>query len=175
MCVVFTGCSAGDSPDSTAQDQNITTIETVLHQQFTGPDQTLMDLLDDPANSTIIGNGETTTPDAPTQLDVYLEEKYRPYFSERMYEEFIGTYALEYHTSPSNNGYQLDVETTKIEDVATTEGAYDFTVNVLYKKKGGEERHANVTGRMNINKESTITKYRLMDDDGLSKSLTSSH
>ncbi|MFC7064178.1 hypothetical protein [Halobacillus seohaensis] len=173
ICFVSTGCSSVNTSDSASKDQNVTTIETVLNQQFTGPDQKLIDLLDDPENSTIIGNGETTTPEEPTQLDLYLEEKYQPYFSESMYDEFIGTYATGYHASAYNNGYKFEIEKMGIENVEATEGAYDFTVNVLYNKEGTEERNSKVTGRININEEGEITKFRLMDDEGLSKSLRS--
>ncbi|WP_281975220.1 hypothetical protein [Halobacillus litoralis] len=174
VCLAFTACSSVNTSESASKDQNINIIESVLKQQFTGPDQELMDLLDDPENSTIIGNGETSNPEEPTRLDLYLEEKYQPYFSESMYDEFIGTYAMGYHVEAYNNDYQFEAENIDIENSDDAERAYDFIVKVLYKKEGTEESSSKVTGRININEKGEITNFRLMDDDGLSKLLRSS-
>ncbi|MCP3029477.1 hypothetical protein [Halobacillus sp. A5] len=175
VCLAFTACASVNTSESDSKDQNINVIESVLKQQFTGPDQELMDLLDDPQNSTIIGNGEPSNSEEPTWLDIYLEEKYQTYFSESMYDEFIGTYAMGYHVVAYNNDYQFEAEKVDIKKNDDAEGAYDFTVNVLFKKEknGTEEKSSKVTGRININEEGKITNFRLMGDDDLSKTLTS--
>lgn len=169
--LLLAACSSAGSSDGASTDEE--KIKSVLEQQFTGPDQQLMKLLDDPENRTVIGK-EESTPEEPTELDLYLEDNYKSYFSESMYETFIGSYAMDYHNAASTTGYQFKPENIEIEANDTTEGAYDFTVDVLYQKKGSEEKKATVTGRVNVSDEGTITRYLLKDDEGLSMSLRSS-
>ncbi|UOR14156.1 hypothetical protein [Halobacillus amylolyticus] len=171
--LLIVGCSSSDTSKTTSQDENITTIETVLEHQFTGPDQKLIELLDDPNNQTIIGkegdNGSSET--KPTELDLYLEETYKSYFTEDMYDKFIGSYALGYHTAAYNNGYQLEVKNIDIKQNDTTENAYDFTVNVQYQKENSQEMTFEVTGRAHIYEEGKISNIDFSDDDGLLEAL----
>ncbi|WP_079529260.1 hypothetical protein [Halobacillus hunanensis] len=171
--LLIVGCSSSDTSKTTPQDENITTIETVLEHQFTGPDQKLIELLDDPNNQTIIGkegdNGSSET--KPTELDLYLEETYKSYFTEDMYDKFIGSYALGYHTAAYNNGYQLEVKNIDIKQNDTTENAYDFTVNVQYQKENSQEMTFEVTGRAHIYEEGKISNIDFSDDDGLLEAL----
>lgn len=123
------------------QDENITTIETVLKHQFTGPDLKLIGLLDSPENAPIIGKEvETSTeePKTPTKLDLYLEARYKPHFTESMYSRYVATYALDYQVAASKSDYQLEVDGIDIEQNETNEDADDFTVKVLYKKEESE-------------------------------------
>ncbi|MBA2176290.1 hypothetical protein H0266_15435 [Halobacillus locisalis] len=161
---------AACSTNGVSTDEEI--IKSVLLQQFTGPDQKLMHLVDDPENGTVIGN-EEATPTEPTELDLYLEDQYQSYFSETMYDQFIGSYAMDYHNAAYTNGYQFEPVNIEVEADENTEGAYDFTVDVVYEKKESEERKAVVIGRVNMNTDGTITRYRLLGDSGLSMSLRS--
>lgn len=170
MGLVVAGCSSAGSSNDVSTDEQM--IKGLLEQQFTGPDQKLMDLLDDPENGTVIGK-EESTPEEPTELDLYLEDNYKSYFTESMYETFIGSYAMDYHNAASTTGYQFKPENIEIEANDTTEGVYDFSVDVWYQKKGSEEKKATVTGRVNVSDEGTITRYLLKDDEGLSMSLRS--
>jgi hypothetical protein len=166
LLLIAVGCAISDTSESTSQDENITTIETVLNHQFTGPDEEIK-LMKSPENVTIIGAGETTTPETPTKFDLYLKEKYHSHFTDNMYSQYIVTYALDYQTSAYYNDYQLEVASIIIEQHETIEGAYDFMVSVLYKKKGNEEKTAKVTGRAYMNEESKITFIRFINDNGL--------
>jgi len=168
--VIVTACSQAGSSEGVSTDEEM--IKNVLEQQFTGPDQKLMNLLDDPENGTVIGK-EESTPEEPTELDMYLEDTYQSSFSESMYDEFIGAYAMDYHAGAYTTGYQFEPENIEIIAVETTEGAYDFTVDVLYQKKRSEEKKATVRGRINVSDQGLITRYQLLDDEGLSMSMRS--
>lgn len=163
------GCSTGT--ESSANDKNITVIKTVLQEQFTGPDQELIDLLEDHENATIIGEGETATPKSPTKLDQYLEEKYKAYFTENTYERFIGAYAMDYQTSAYYGNYTINVKTVDVEEKESAEGYYDFTVHVFYQKDGEEENKTEVVGRAAVNEEAKITNLHYHDDGNLSRNL----
>lgn len=163
------GCSS--ETEDRAEDENITTIKTVLQEQFTGPDQELIDLLEDPQNATIIGEEETSTPQNPTELDIYLEEKYKSYFTDNMYDEFIRAYAMQFQISAYESNYQISVESIDVKQNESVEGAYDFTVNVLYQKEDNEEKKAVVSGRAHIYEDGKISNIDFVDDGGLSKIL----
>ncbi len=171
--LLIVGCSSSDASKNKPQDENITTIETVLEHQFTGPDQELIKLLENPNNQTIIGKegGNGASEAKQTELDLYLEETYKSYFTEDMYNEFIGTYALGYHTAAYNNGYQLEVRNIDIKQNDTTENAYDFTVNVQYQKENNKKMSSEVTGRAHIYEEGKISNIDFSDDDGLLEAL----
>ncbi|MFD2924303.1 hypothetical protein [Halobacillus naozhouensis] len=173
ILVLMVGCSSSDTLKTEPQDENITTIKTVLEHQFTAPDPELIELLEDPNNQTIIGKegdkGASET--KPTELDLYLEETYKSYFTRDMYNKFIGTYALGYHTVSYNNGYQLEVKNIEIKQNDTTNNAYGFTVDVQYQKENNPKMTSEVTGRAHIYEEGKISNIVLSDDDGLLKAL----
>jgi hypothetical protein len=171
---IVVGCSLSDTSESAPQDNNnITTIETVIEHLFTGPDQELIDLLYSPENITIIGsNTEVEEVENPTELDLYLEEKYKKsHFTEDMYSQYIVMYVLAYHGTADFNDYHMEVDSIDIEQNATTEGAYDFTVNVLYNKAGNEQMNAEVTGRAHIYEEGKIASFKLFDHKELYEAL----
>src|SRR5699024_12084595 len=81
------GCSS-NNPNS-QQDENLSTLEAVLENTFTGPNQELNRLSNDPENLTVIGkNGETKNPESPNELDLYLEEMYQRHFTKEMYNGY---------------------------------------------------------------------------------------
>lgn len=151
------------------------TIENVLQEQFSGPDQKLMDLLNDPANATVIGEneGEYAVGDTITDVDVYLEEKYGAYFTEEMYDKFIGAFALGFQTTAYQHGYQLEV--TEIDtQQKDSDDAYTFEVMVQYKNEE-RENNTEVTGEANINDQGKITRILYHDDGGLLEAMRSGH
>lgn len=164
--IFFVGCSS----TNISQDGNITTIETVLENQFTGPDQEFIELLNSPENVTIIGDdSEASDEDLETfsELDLYLEEKYKSFFTPNMYNKFIATYALGYQVAAFNGGFEIETDNIYIEKSDTIKGSYDFIANILYHKEGNEQMTAEVSGKAEINEESKITSIRFLDDNGL--------
>jgi hypothetical protein len=176
ILLTVVGCSLSNTSESAPQDHNISTIETVIEDLFTGPDQELIDLLYSPENVTIIGNDkeaeEVQEVENPNELDLYLEDKYKKFhFTEDMYSQYIVMYVLDYHVSAHSNDYQMEVDSIEIEQNATTEGAYDFIVNVLYNKAGNEQGKAEVTGRIHIYDDGKIASFKLFDHKELYESL----
>lgn len=173
ILLTVVGCSLSDTSESAPQDNNITTIEAVIEDLFTGPDQELIDLLYSPENVTIIGSDtEVEEVENSTELDLYLEEKYKKsHFTEDMYSQYIVMYVLDYHISAHSNDYRMEVDSIDIEQNATTESAYDFTVNVRYNKAGNEQMNAEVTGRVHIYEESKIASFNLFDHKELYEAL----
>ncbi|MEE6449854.1 hypothetical protein RAH41_04685 [Gottfriedia acidiceleris] len=163
--VIVTGCSSTNSVKSTAQDQNVKTTKTVLEKQFTGPDIKLTDMLTSAENVTVIGkDGEGTQPQKNSELEKYYEKTYQPYFTEKMYNNFIAAYALNYQFLAQKSGYQMNVDNIDIKKIENIEGAYEFKVNLLYGKDGSKQKQAEVSGRVYFNKDGKITNIRYLDD-----------
>ena len=165
---IISGCTSSNTLTSTPQDKNLTTIKTVIDKQFTGPDLKLIEMLTSKENVTVIGkDGEVTQPKSSTDLEKYYEKIYQPYFTEKMYNSFIAAYASHYQFLANKSGYQIKVDKIDIKEDEKSEGAYEFKVNVLYGKDGSKQKNAEVSGRVDFNKDGKITNIRYLDDGGL--------
>ncbi|RWZ50132.1 hypothetical protein EQV77_17810 [Halobacillus fulvus] len=159
------GCSSTNI-QSASKDDNVSSIQTVLQNQFNGPDQKLMNLLEDPENATFIGDTEEegNNKETETELEKYFSEVYKPFFTENMYEKFIGAYAMNYHTAAAKNNYKIEVKELKISQGDSNKDAYDFSLKVAYEGKGinGSEK---VTGKAHMNDEGKITKIQYFENN----------
>jgi len=170
--ILVAGCSSSNTLKATSQDKNITNIKTVLEKQFTGPNSKLIEMLTSEENVTVIGkDGEVTQPKSPTELEKYYEKTYKAYFTENMYNNFIAAYAFHYQFLAHKNGYKIKAGDIDIKEAGTTNEAYEFKVKVFYEKDGTKQKNAEVSGRVNFNKDGKITNIRYLDDGGLTKAM----
>ncbi|MDP5277098.1 hypothetical protein [Chengkuizengella axinellae] len=151
LAILVVGCS------SETEDENIKVIKSVLQQQFTS-DQELIEILDRFTNTS-------------TELEDYLDEQYKSYFTENYYYGFIGSHAMTYQLTAHYENYIISVKSIDIKQNEATEGAYNFTVNVIYKKEGAGEKQAKVMGRAHIYEQGKISHMYYLNDNGLYKSL----
>jgi len=167
------GCSSnndasGSNPNS-PQDENLSTLEAVLENTFTGPNQELNRLSNDPENLTVIGkNSETKNPESPNELVLYLEEMYQPHFTEETYNEYVGEYVFSYQAKEND---EMKVDNIDIKQKESNEIIYDFTANVEYQAEGNEAQVYELKGQANFSEEGKIKEFKLYSDDGLSKAL----
>jgi PBP1b-binding outer membrane lipoprotein LpoB len=152
IILFLAGCSS--DVESKTQDQNITTIKTVLKHQFTGPDQEFVEGLD---------NIE--------KLEQYYEERYKAYFTEEMFNKFISAHAYDYLLTAHNNGQQIKADTVSVEKDELTEGNYLFKLVVLHGEEESNQKSAEVSGKVIFNKEGKITSIKYLNDGGLSEEL----
>ncbi|WP_335432932.1 hypothetical protein [Bacillus sp. JJ1609] len=150
--IIAVGCSS--SVKSTPQDKNITVIKTVLKHQFTGPNEEFIEGIDN-----------------IPKLEQYYEKRYKSYFTEDMYNRFIAAHAYDYLLMAHNNGKQINVDTVSVESIDSKEGTYTFKVAVLYDIEESNQGSAEVSGRVNFNKEGKIAGIKYLDDGGLSEEL----
>ncbi|UOQ83432.1 hypothetical protein [Gracilibacillus salinarum] len=167
LLATFSLASCSSESQTIAEDNNITTIKTVLQEQFTGPDLEMINLLEKPENASIIKEEETSPPENPTALDKLLEKKYKTYFTDTMYDKFIGAYAMDFQTSAYYGNYQISVKNIDVKQSESAESSYDFRVNVLYQKEGNKEEKAEISGKAIVNEESRIAKIDYLDDGDL--------
>lgn len=140
--LLFTACS-------TSNDTAIHNLESVLTQQFTGPDATLLSKLN------------------KNELEAYLEELYLEYFTEDMYQLFIQDYATKYHQTAYDKGYKID--TTNINIVMNDDITYDFVLQLLVYDRNivSVEHNATVTGRVHFSDDYQISDVVFYNDEEL--------
>lgn len=146
--IAVAGCS---SQAESVTESPETVIENVLTTQINGPSQEMKEMLA-PENAEVIGSSE----DQQTDLEAYLEETYQPYFTNNMFVTFAGAYALAYLAPAVSNGFELQVESLKVEQQDESH-VYDFTVQVTYEKDE-VSGVTDVTGTVHMNKSGRISK-----------------
>ena len=175
LAAVAAGCSIGTD----AEKENEETIEAVLEQLFTGPDQELIELVNDPENQTVIGEGvENTnenTNEEENELDVYLEEMNGPYFTEDALELFTAVYLLYYQVEAENNDIKMKPDDIDIEQIDEENGRYNFTMDVTYEEEADEKKSeiGKVKGYVNFTDDDKITRFEITEDEWIEGKLDS--
>ncbi|MDL0420509.1 hypothetical protein ABET36_11985 [Caldifermentibacillus hisashii] len=165
--LIITGCSNSDNRKTESEDKNINTLEAVLNNTFNGPDKKLVELLNDPENATKLGEGQKN-PENPTDLDLYLEEKYKKYFTADMYDEYIDKYALNYQIKDNE---LLKLENTNIKQNETNSNIYNFSSVVQYRKESQKSESYEVEGEANFTDDGKITNLKIFTDNKLSEKI----
>lgn len=122
----------------TTQDENIRTIEAVLQNNLTGPDDELKQILE--------GEGELEA------LGQYERNLYKEYFADdTSYQEYISSYGSVLWIVPIRNDYKLEVKNIDYEKSDSKEIIYNFSIELQYQKKGSESSEvATVNGQAKI-------------------------
>jgi hypothetical protein len=152
VILIIAGCSS--SAESKSPDKNITTIQTVLEHQFTGPNKEFIEGIDN-----------------IPKLEQYYEKRYKSYFTEDMYSKFIAAHAYDYLLTAYNHNKQIKVKNVSVESIDSTEGGYNFKVVVLYDKAGRNQGSAELSGTVNFNEDGKIANIKYLNDGGLSEEL----
>ncbi|RCW73065.1 hypothetical protein [Saliterribacillus persicus] len=166
--LLLTGCSFFDSENSSTSKES-TEIQNVIEETFSGPDMELIELFDSSENLTIIGEENEEVAElenVPTKLDVYLEEKYKDYFSESVYDDFVVRYGISYHVKAYSNGYHVEVDEIDIKPNENSEGLYNFTADVSYGREQDMDT-VEVSGRADYYEKEKIGNFEIVNDNGL--------
>ncbi|MCM3616529.1 hypothetical protein M3936_02930 [Sutcliffiella horikoshii] len=155
VCII-TGCS-NSATESHENDENVTTINTFLENEFSGPSEDLQQALEQDGIY-------------PPELQDYVEENYEMLVEDL--ERFINTNSiLEYQRTAYENDYQIRKKNTEILKINETKNnAYSFEVDVEYYRDD-QTNTATITGVININNDGKISTIRNMNDDGLAERL----
>lgn len=144
-----------------------TAIKKVLEQEFTGPDEKLIDLLTNPKYRTVVNKKEENQ-----EADKYLAEIYGRYFADfSRIETFVAAYGgTRYQTNAYLSGYKLSLKNITIEQ-ENISYRYSFIAKVGYQKNGEEEKTASVEGEVVFStkekEEGKIVGFRFVNDNGL--------
>ena len=101
------------------------------------------------------------------EYNKYYEETYKPYFTESAFERYIMTTELvSFHQSADRFDYQLKVKHVDVEQNEVTPTNYNFTVELDYVNKEGEETPIKLTG-VAIMRDDKIAKISYLGDKQL--------
>jgi len=98
-------------------------------------------------------------------LDKYLEKKFGTYIADNMYDEYIGTIALEYLIAAYVADYRMKVSNIDIGKSKSNKNHYEFTVT-LDLLKGGNSDELNIDGKVQM-KGGKVGKVKILEDNGL--------
>jgi hypothetical protein len=138
---MLVGCTVNTETES--QDKNIQTIEFVLQNALTGPNDQLEQIIEKEGLESLVK---------------YQEDLYKEYFAnDTSYLEFVNNYASTLMIEPMRNDYKLKVKTIDFEKTDSEEIIYNFSVELQYQKEGSEKSEVEiVTGQANLNEEHKI-------------------
>lgn len=169
MLSIVLGCSV----ETESVDKNINTLETVLNETFTVPNEELREILEDPNNYTSIGEHEK--PALSNNLSLYLEKKYKLHFTEEMYDKYIGIYALSYVTISLEKG-EMKMKEVNAEQKENMQNIYDYTAIIDYKRRANTEvKKYEVKGQANFSENGKIAEFIIRTDNNLSMDIISSN
>ncbi|WLR59028.1 hypothetical protein [Guptibacillus hwajinpoensis] len=152
-----------ESSDNSKEAQE--NIKIVLENTFTGPD--------DEQQEIIFRGEDEGIEEFADKLSEYQEENFKPYVSERYYENGIvktnGAIGFLVVASPK---YILNVDEVTLEDREAKEGDYNFNVSITYTNKENDKSETmNVEGTASTNEEGKITSIRYLNDEEFRKAL----
>ncbi|SDP19177.1 hypothetical protein [Halobacillus aidingensis] len=163
---VITACSNSNSSSAGEEDSNTKSsnntspnnhdettekVREFLKHEFTAPNEEVKELFSEGTRD---------------ELNEYLYGTYKPYFSEKGYENFVDkAKGLAFITRAHDNEYQLKVKDMNIEEDEKN-NAFAFEIDVDYSKDG-ERNSTIVKGRINTNEEGIFTRVRYTDRGGL--------
>lgn len=163
ICLALTGCSQPDEQDSIKE-----SVKAVVELQLNAPDKKslLTDYLPDTLDEDQVNKGYE-------MHFKYLEENYKPYFTESTFEQYIMTTELvSFHHSADKFDYQLKVKNVDVEQNEVTPTNYNFTVDLDYVNKDGKETPIQLTG-VAIMRDDKIAKISYLGDKKLLRNLYS--
>lgn len=131
------------------EDENIKTIEAVIKNNFTSPDEEWENIMN---NTDTDGEGEIKG------LREYEEGLYREYFaSDRAFDEYVSIYGSVVWIEPERHHYKLRALDIKCEKTNSDEIIYNFSVQVEYQKEGSSSvAVGTITGQANLNEDHKI-------------------
>ncbi|WP_400246766.1 hypothetical protein AB3U99_08035 [Niallia sp. JL1B1071] len=137
-------------------DEYIQTVESVLHNALTGPNDKLKEILESK-------DGKERT----TALAKYEENVYKDYFAnETAYIDFISRYGTVLMTESYKNKYTLKVENIEYERTHSKENIYNFSIQLQYRKEGKDLPEVKkITGQADLNDEHKIERMLIRIND----------
>ncbi|WP_312095958.1 hypothetical protein [Niallia sp.] len=137
-------------------DNYIQTVEAVLHNALTGPNDQLKDILE-----------KTDSEEKNAALAKYEADTYKEYFAkETSYNDFISRYGTVLMTEPYKNNYTLQVKNIDYERTDSKESIYNFSIQLQYQKEGKESSEVKkITGQANLNEDFKIERILIRVND----------
>ncbi|TLS39279.1 hypothetical protein [Pseudalkalibacillus caeni] len=157
ILLLAVGCTNSDASGEENEVQNTSkqNLQTVLKNVFTGPTEEQEEMLysvDDMEKKS-------------EMLSEYHQENFKPYLSERFYEDFVRTNGAFMTVGFAPPDYVFKVKDIKIEE---GKSYYEFNVNVSYTNKQSDESEIlNVKGHAQTNEEGKVTSIKYINPEDI--------
>ncbi|WP_047986288.1 hypothetical protein [Ornithinibacillus californiensis] len=144
LILLIAGCT--DNTEQETQDENIKTMESVLQNALSGPNDELKEII----------NKEGSIIDDLLQ---YEREHFEDYFAnETAFEEFVmSNQSSRILIEAIKKDYNFKIKNIEFDKTESEEIIYDFTVELQYQNEGSEKSEVElVTGEANLNEEHKV-------------------
>jgi len=164
ILLLSVGCTEESSKETTktTESESVQNIRAVLNEQLNGPDEELQKITEG------LGSGDIEK--FSKKRSEYLEENFKPYVSDRFYENYVIKQNMAYSFIVFANG-KVKVEDISIEESESTENSFNFTADVSYMKHG-ERKTINASGIMNTNEEGKVVRILYHNPSELKNTLS---
>jgi len=168
MLLIIIGCTPSMKNDNQnnqdEKDENIATIGNVLENTFSGPDKDFQDVMKLRKDKASRSEDEEFL----TSFNQYMEDAFKPYFTDEYYEEFIATYGTTFLDIAYSNNYEMNVKNVEYEKTESDDSIYDFTFKLLYKKEASDQwNEKTVKGQANLDDNNKIENMLIQDTEFL--------
>lgn len=144
-------------------DKNEETIQAVVEQIFTCPDEEMIDLYND-MQDTAINKSDSLTPGAlvefdSTEIEKKLKDMYAQYISEEWYDSFVEHFFTEFMIYSTAVGYETKVDQVVFTQSETIPTNYSFTIYLNYGQTDGEKKKHEIEGSAQISEKDGKVSY----------------
>lgn len=139
------------------------TIQAVVEQIFTCPDEKMIELYndmhDDSSNkSDILPPGKIVEFDA-TEIEKKLEEMYAPYITDEWYDSFVDHFETELIGYSIAVGYEIKIDHIEFTQSKTIPTNYSFTIYLNYGQTDGVKKDIEIEGSAQISEKDGKVSY----------------
>jgi len=159
LIIVLAGCSKVDS-------NNIASIEYVITNMFTCPDEILNEYLEKAIDEIPTKNefgvySVLSDTVHGKKLDEYLFDKYDKYTTDSAYKTFLSNWLISLQFASKNSGYKINVSNLDIKKVENFDTDYTFEVELKYVTDDGTEKTKKITGLARCKEEGRLSYLKI--------------
>lgn len=143
---------------------SVKAIQTVIKKEFTAPDKEYINLYEEVSKKELQDRNELATKEREA-VHRYAEEKYKAYFTENGFMNFINSTPAFFYQREGIN-YKLQVENLKINQEKDHPTIYRFTFKVKLEEENGETSSYDFKGEAICPEDGKIGKIMFSDGTG---------
>mgnify|MGYP006360790155 FL=1 len=170
FCLLIVLTTVGACSSKTEEDSNVQSINTVLKEALTAPNEQLVTALLYPIEKVQSDEEvtESTILKSENDLDTLLKDTYEDYFTEYGYEKFTiqTSIPISYSLYADGSGYQIVVKNVEVTKDKENPNRYSFKATLEYTTDEDETKNVVATGRAEF-EDGKIASLDINDDGDL--------
>ncbi len=159
LIIVLAGCSKVDN-------NNMASIEYVITNMFTCPDEILNEYLEKaideiPTKNELGVYSVLSDSVHGKKLDEYLFDKYDKYTTDSAYKSFLSNWGISLQVASKKSSYKINVSNLDIKKVENFDTDYTFEVELKYVTDDGTEKTKKITGLARCKEEGRLSYLKI--------------